>query len=377
MAASPFSSSLPHYHSYYPGTFVFCLCYQFIRFKFTPEGTHDHELKRQYLSLLPPKQIIEICLTFDSYVPPYAKTTIWPLDLNAAIAGLQKIASKSLSETSKRVTDNTTPPEAHDAESHVSSPTTTDAPNAPNPTSAPAYPQTPFGYPHSQVAYPHAPYYASGYPYPYSYSPPVQNGLQPPPLTPSAYGTVLPHLPEPSGGDDLPSYEEMIVEALTECTDPEGWVPKDLFSWMAARYPLQSNFRPSASQALQKAYKRGRFEKNTNGKYRLSASWEGGSVSLFKSFPCFSFNKGGFADISSDDSTPADSKPFSKWYCQSNSYTSIHACTSRAPSAPFSHGASSSSFRSASLPLRISWVWLYPPAPYINVQRAWDSAFFH
>jgi linker histone H1 and H5 family len=70
----------------------------------------------------------------------------------------------------------------------------------------------------------------------------------------------------------------MIVEALTECADPEGAVPKELFAWMAAHYPLQTNFRPSASQALQKAFKRGRLEKRVNGKYRLNANWEGGNV---------------------------------------------------------------------------------------------------
>lgn len=61
--------------------------------------------------------------------------------------------------------------------------------------------------------------------------------------------------------------------------DPEGCAPKALFSWMALHYPLQSNFRPSASQALQKAFKRGRLEKGNNGKYRLNVNWEGGNVS--------------------------------------------------------------------------------------------------
>lgn len=79
--------------------------------------------------------------------------------------------------------------------------------------------------------------------------------------------------------DDLPSYEEMIVAALLDCGDPEGCAPKELFSWMSMHYPLQTNFRPSASQALQKAYKRGRLEKGTNGRYRLNENWEGGNVS--------------------------------------------------------------------------------------------------
>ncbi|KAH9936126.1 uncharacterized protein B0H18DRAFT_868004 [Fomitopsis serialis] len=70
----------------------------------------------------------------------------------------------------------------------------------------------------------------------------------------------------------------MIVEALMDTGDPEGAAPKDLFAWMASRYPLQTNFRPSASQALQKAYKRGRLEK-VSGKYRLNPSWEGGTTS--------------------------------------------------------------------------------------------------
>jgi hypothetical protein len=94
------------------------------------------------------------------------------------------------------------------------------------------------------------------------------------------------------GGDDLPSYEEMLVEALAACSDPEGCAPKDLFSWMAARYPLQSNFRPSASQALQKAYKRGRFEKGSNGKYRINAGYIGANVSdIHLSFKPFSVLK--------------------------------------------------------------------------------------
>lgn len=156
----------------------------------------------------------------------------------------------------------------------------------------PAYPHQPYGYGHHQAAYPHTPYYpphSTGYPYGYGYPPQMQNGYHHPPqpaptypAQPTPYTSVVPgpqpHHQDGAGVDDLPSYEEMIVEALTGCTDPEGWAPKDLFSWMASRYPLQSNFRPSASQALQKAYKRGRFEKSSNGRYRLNASWEGGNV---------------------------------------------------------------------------------------------------
>ncbi|KAJ7777352.1 hypothetical protein B0H16DRAFT_1853837 [Mycena metata] len=38
-----------------------------------------------------------------------------------------------------------------------------------------------------------------------------------------------------------------------------------------------TNFRPSASQALQKAQKRGRFYKSPNGRYFLNALWDGGN----------------------------------------------------------------------------------------------------
>lgn len=85
--------------------------------------------------------------------------------------------------------------------------------------------------------------------------------------------------PPPPPAEDLPSYEDMLVEALTDMDDQDGAAPRDLYIWMAQRWPLQTNFRPSASQALQKAYKRGRLEKLDSGKYRLNANWEGGAVS--------------------------------------------------------------------------------------------------
>lgn len=84
----------------------------------------------------------------------------------------------------------------------------------------------------------------------------------------------------------------MIVLALMESPDNEGVAPKDVFAWMSAyvlnfiglpnlhlssRWPLNANFRPSASQALQKAYKRGRLEK-VGTKYKLNPNWHGGAV---------------------------------------------------------------------------------------------------
>jgi len=197
-------------------------------------------------------------------VPPYVKSTVWPSDINAAL-------------------QQTPPPSSEPAQP---------AP-APPPPMQPLQPPTshqPYGFPPSS-AYPHNPYYpahSTAYAYPHSaYTPypPIQNGYHPhvPPAYPvpsPAYNSLTPLPPPPDGVnmDDLPSYEEMIVEALSSTTDPEGYAPKDLFTWMASRYPLQSNFRPSAGQALQKAYKRGRFEKSSGGKYRLNPAWDGGNV---------------------------------------------------------------------------------------------------
>ena len=234
--------------------------------------TQDQELKRKYLALLPPQQIIEICLTFDPHVPLYVKSTVWPSDINAAIAALQQ-----------------NPP-----------PSSEPAQPAPAPPMQPLQPppQQPYGF-SSSSAYPHNPYYpahstAYAYPHPaYTPYPPIQNGYPHPHVrpaypSPSGYNNLTPLPPPPEGvsTDDLPSYEEMIVEALSSTTDPEGYAPKDLFTWMASRYPLQSNFRPSASQALQKAYKRGRFEKSSGGKYRLNPTWDGGNVRYIDSLLC-------------------------------------------------------------------------------------------
>ena len=193
---------------------------------------------------------------------------------------------------------STVPPRSHSA---VNSP-------APQPASIPQphapYPYAPYGFvpkaPPQQPAYPHTPYYATpppvppGYPshYPYGgYPPPpgypsTSTGYPPYPHSAPPHQGPMGEQPPPNHAfppmppaEDLPSYEEMIVEALVDTNDPDGAPPKDLVAWMAARYPLQTNFRPSASQALQKAFKRGRLEKRPGGKYRLNPSWEGGTVS--------------------------------------------------------------------------------------------------
>ncbi|KAG6836755.1 hypothetical protein H0H93_003834 [Arthromyces matolae] len=287
-------------------------------------GPQDHDLKKKYLALLPPQQIIDICLNFDLHVPPYVKNTVWPPDINAAIAAIKNASASSTTtttSTSTSTTNSTTKEQAQQpSENSIEKPADSqppDKPPSPPPDTAtvttaptpaqqqqqPPYPHQPYGYPHAQPAYPHTPYYQHPpgyppYPAPYSYPHHIPGAYPQPSMYPQTtvpYGVATPattaSLPQASSqqqdafplnsisADDLPSYEEMIVEALADSTESDGCAPKDLFTWMAARYPVQQNFRPSASQALQKAFKRGRFLKSSNGKYKLNAEWEGGNTS--------------------------------------------------------------------------------------------------
>ncbi len=73
----------------------------------------------------------------------------------------------------------------------------------------------------------------------------------------------------PLGTSTLPSYEDMIVEGLRVMGEAP---PRTLFNWMQVTYPLTKKFRPSAHQALQKAFKRGRLLK-TGSMYRINPSW--------------------------------------------------------------------------------------------------------
>ncbi|KAI5887686.1 uncharacterized protein SCHCODRAFT_02638722 [Schizophyllum commune H4-8] len=322
---------------------------------------HPRELKKTYLALLPPEQIIEICLTLDYYVPLHFKGALWPLDLQGTIDAIKAVkekeerekreqeeaaqrereqrerdqqqsapstdppstdpppegGSESAKEPESNGADKSQEPPAQSApqEANVSSTSTSTStpqpqhqpqsqpqpqpqpqPQAPVPYGFPYYPYGPYppppGYPPADAPIP-APAPAPPpppppppltYPHPshplYSNSPPtagpsrVSQGPQPLPAASSdGNGPTV----GPSAG--MPSYEDMIVEALLEAENappdengqrPDGLAPKDVYAWMAAHYSLQSNFRPSASQALQKAYKRGRLEKGAGGKYKVN-----------------------------------------------------------------------------------------------------------
>ena len=260
-------------------------------FSVIPDDPETVALKRTYLSLLTNQQVADICITFDLYAPTHIRSTIWPYDLKATIATLLANQTKPTpsekpssddqpdsTDGSNKTTNGPEPPpmaslsqppiQKPPSEAQAHSQQSQSHPQ-PNPPPVQYYP-----YPSPQIPpYPHAPYYGHG-----QHHPPAGPGFLPPPMH---YGTMYtrPPVTRPDGStEDLPSYEEMIVNALMEHPDPDGAPPKDLFAWMAARYPLQTNFRPSASQALQKAFKRGRLEKGPGGKYRLNGNWEGGSV---------------------------------------------------------------------------------------------------
>ena len=300
-----------------------------------------HALKRTYLTLLPHTQLVELCLAFEAYSPLHVKTSLWPSNLAAAVAELQLgpapvpfpdtrnditqgiVANASLTSVSSlpgAVTQSSLAGTSVVIDPHLSSdnpngdatatrdessspqqPQTSDeSTSQPGPSTSfakpPAteiqqgsYPYAPYGYPPAQSPYPHTPYYhypPLSYPHNLPPQPPAPYPhVFPPSHPPYPPGVPLPRHPHSTGlpstdPDDLPSYEDMLVEALKDLDESEGSAPKALFTWMASRYPLHTNFRPSASQALQKAFKRGRLEKGSNGRYRLNANWDGGSVRL-------------------------------------------------------------------------------------------------
>ncbi|KAJ3717605.1 hypothetical protein DFJ43DRAFT_1098960 [Lentinula guzmanii] len=208
----------------------------------------DYERKRRYLSLLPPPQVIEICLSFDIHIPASVKTAIWPSDLDEAINTLQKASG-----------GKSVPP---------STPSYSSVDTNPEPLVHPEAPNTATEVPGFLVFVLTSSIWC---PQPYGPTQPYA----PPPLP---IHRQQPHYQETQSSDEMPSYEDMIVEALNDVRDPEGLAPKDIYSWMVDHYRVQANFRPSASQALQKAYKRGRFEKSLTGKYRLNPHWKGGNT---------------------------------------------------------------------------------------------------
>lgn len=246
------------------------------------------EMKKRYLARLPLARVIDICLRLDAQAPEDVRSRIWPHDLEAAIASLPAFGS-SISTTS--AADEPPPSATAPPASSSTAPAPAVAAGATPPNSAP-----PFGY--SAQNYPYQFYNSSQQSY---FQPTAQqtwNAQQPQHQQPAAGAAPAPAMsmlappqpmpslqgipPHPVPPDDLPSYEEMIAMALKDIDHTgDGAAPKTLFNWMAIHFAVQTNFRPSASQALQKAFKRGRLSKKDGGRYALNPLWEGGAVRFF------------------------------------------------------------------------------------------------
>ncbi|CAE6481947.1 unnamed protein product [Rhizoctonia solani] len=299
-----------------------------------PAGAEDHtpstpELKRTYLSLLPQNAIVDLVLSLDTGVT----SSLFPADLAGEVRRMQSssAADDVDGEGSPDPQPAPPPPRApsvppaggprtragaarayaaalasKDASSTRPSPapggvTFSHTPEPQQPQSTPAFAPIPQPYPSLVV---HLPAGSPPLPSPATPTNPTSTATNPmwPPHSPTAEsgassgsgpgpvrntpvkktrtGVIGGYNPITAIGpsnEGLPSYEEMIVLALMENQDGEGIAPKDVFAWMSARWPLNANFRPSASQALQKAYKRGRLEK-VGTKYKLNPNWHGGAT---------------------------------------------------------------------------------------------------
>ncbi|KNE68760.1 hypothetical protein AMAG_13400 [Allomyces macrogynus ATCC 38327] len=108
------------------------------------------------------------------------------------------------------------------------------------------------------------------------------------PPSPSTPQTTLQHpnqigaaWPQHGSGDvDLvPSYEEMIAQAIIALGDPQGHPPREIYAWMAMTYGahLPMQFKGSATQALKKAWRKSRFLRD-NRRYRLNPDYQGARV---------------------------------------------------------------------------------------------------
>ncbi|KLO16750.1 hypothetical protein SCHPADRAFT_994871 [Schizopora paradoxa] len=274
-----------------------------------PDPKDVRERKLSWLRGLPFEQVISIVLKLDEFATEEARAAVWPTDIRNSlgpedIADTASVVDDLIADTAAQDTSSEAPvqPQAQESSTPAVAPVAVGVPTPP-PTAAlppPGFPVPPMaalppppGAP-PPPGYPYNPY-APFPPHPFSHTP-----FSPPPSssssssggnasTPLFTSTPLvrnpgpPKQAPPSHAIDeepgLPSYEIMLHHALTVLNDPEGVVPKNLFAWIAVHYPVQSNFRPSASQALQKAFKRGRFEKTKDGKYRLNHAWEGGTTS--------------------------------------------------------------------------------------------------
>jgi hypothetical protein len=173
-------------------------------------------MKRTYLSLLPPVQLIELLLAIDADRSNHS-IPIFPPNIPDAIKQLQAARQAY--------------PHMYAHPYYYAHPLPPAKPNAqaakqPNWSANPLKPKTETEASKTTKTTIQHP----------TSSQPTGSGSQPQ-TTPSASAALARAAlaaSETRNSDDLPSYEEMIVEAITEMNEPDGTPPKVLFAWMAA-----------------------------------------------------------------------------------------------------------------------------------------------
>ncbi|KAG0235908.1 hypothetical protein BGW42_004554 [Actinomortierella wolfii] len=73
--------------------------------------------------------------------------------------------------------------------------------------------------------------------------------------------------------DDLPPYEEMIFRAIAALNEEAGSAPKAILDWIAVNYPVPEGFRNSCGQAISKAAKKQKLQKQ-GGAYKLVPTYD-------------------------------------------------------------------------------------------------------
>ena len=178
------------------------------------------KIKETYLQLLPHDILVSLVLSLDRD----RNATIWPADLPNAVKTLREIASR------KDTTQKCFPDGTSSSVPNSASPSTNIIPPLTQPHLAHLPPsQLPPSAlpPHTAYLAPHH----SGLVHPASGYMMTPYGAPVPPARTARNATGRP--PNGPGTGSIPPYEEMIVQALTEISDPKGVQPKVVFDYMS------------------------------------------------------------------------------------------------------------------------------------------------
>ena len=187
-------------------------------------------LKRTYLSLLPPFQLIDLLIAIDAD-RANIKLPIFPPNLEEAIKHLQAARQAYPAMWAQHYYYTQQPPLVKTAATFPSRSLTkrhavqgSQTQTATNATTIKSERPSSSQSPAQERRLSRAANTAS----------PPQTKLIPQPNTQSANAAHPVLASDGRAQEDMPSYEEMIVEAISEMNESEGSVPKLLFAWMAA-----------------------------------------------------------------------------------------------------------------------------------------------